>query len=65
MKSWYQSKTMWAAIAIFAVGVLDLLTGLLTELDLQEGWVLVAIGALKAALRSVTDEPVTIRKEKP
>lgn len=61
-KAWYRSKTLWISLLTTIAGIGELLVGWFDEAGIPSGGVVVFVGALGAALRFATGEPVRVRK---
>ena len=59
-KSVFESKTMWLAVAVFALAVMEAALGLLATAGMETEWVLGLLAALIAILRKLTNQPVSL-----
>ena len=64
MKAWYESKIVWAAVALSAISILQLFSAWYTKGDFSvPGCVELAIGALLIVVRVwFTDQPIDTPK---
>jgi len=61
-KSIFKSKTFWTAAAVALLGVLQVVSGFLTEIGI-EGQVIAIIGFVMMVLRAITGQPVSLSGE--
>jgi hypothetical protein len=54
----WRSRTMWAALAVIAAGVVQIVGPLQVIPPGRAGWVLVAVGGAMMALRAVTSTSI-------
>ena len=62
-KPFWQSKTFWVGILIFAASIFVSLGILDLEISPDAAWVGIAWGVIQTVLRLITGEPLTVKKK--